>query len=76
MAGLLFWLMIGVAGVLFAFGLKTKSWKALLWSGVTIFLPSLYFLGAENWFRILALVPLVPIGFAYFINKKNSQNEG
>lgn len=70
MAGTIFWLLIIAAGFLFIGGLINKSWKLFLMSGLSVTLPSLYFLGAENWFRILAIVPLLPLGLSYFMARK------
>jgi hypothetical protein len=75
MAGTVFWLLVAGFVVLFIWGLMSKSRKLLIISGLAITLPSLYFLGAENGFRLLALVPLLPFGFSYFFakQKKNSR---
>jgi hypothetical protein len=67
--GLIFWLLIGVALLLLIWGLWKKSWKALLISGIALLLPSLYFGGAENWFRLLVLLPLIPFTLAYNTKK-------
>lgn len=67
MAGTIFWLLVAAFGFLLIGGLITKSWKLVLMSGLAVTLPSLYFGGAENWFRILALVPLIPFGLSYFM---------
>ncbi|MCF6412069.1 hypothetical protein [Pseudalkalibacillus salsuginis] len=69
---LIFWLLIGVALLLFVWGLWKKSWIALLTSGIALLLPSLYFGGAENWFRLLVLLPLIPFALAYK-HKKTKQ---
>ncbi|MGV2941268.1 hypothetical protein AB5I83_16820 [Mesobacillus sp. LC4] len=70
MAGTIFWLLVVAFGFLLIGGFIAKSWKLLLMSGLAVTLPSLYFLGAENWFRVLALVPLVPFGLSYFMVRK------
>ncbi|WNF24631.1 hypothetical protein [Mesobacillus jeotgali] len=67
MAGTIFWLLVLAFGFLFIGGLINKSWKFLFMSGLAVTLPSLYFLGAENWFRSLALVPLLPFGLSYYM---------
>lgn len=67
MAGTIFWLLVVTSGILFLYGLINKSWKLLLFSGIAVFLPSLYFLGAENWFKFLALIPLLPFGLSMFL---------
>ena len=69
-AGLIFWILIGASLLLFIWGLRRKSWKLLLMSGITVLLPSLYFGGAENWFRLLALLPLIPFALAYYTRKR------
>jgi len=68
--GFIFWVLIGTGLLLTLYGLWKKSWKALLLSGVVLILPMLYFGGAENWFRILAFVPLLPFVLAYYTKKK------
>jgi len=68
--GLIFWILIGASLLLFIWGLWKKSWKALLMSGISLLLPSLYFGGAENWFRLLVLLPLVPFVLAYCTRKR------
>ncbi|WP_226087438.1 hypothetical protein [Mesobacillus sp. S13] len=70
MAGTIFWLLIVAFGFLLIGGLIYKSWKLLLMSGLAVTLPSLYFGGAENWLRIIALVPLIPFGMSYFMARK------
>jgi hypothetical protein len=74
MAGTIFWLLILAFGILFIGGLINKSWKLFLMSGLSVTLPSLYFLGAENWLRILAIVPLLPFGLSFYMaSKKKSR---
>lgn len=68
--GLIFWLLFGASLLLFIWGLRKKSWKALLISGITLVLPSLYFLGVNSWFRLIVLLPLIPLVFAYFHRKQ------
>ncbi len=68
--GFIFWILIGAAFFLFIYGLWKKSWQALLISGIAFLLPMLYFGGAENWFRLLALVPLIPFVLAYYTRKR------
>lgn len=68
--GLIFWFLIGASILLFIWGLQKKSWKILLLSGITLILPSMYFFGAENWFRILVLLPLISFFLAYYIRRK------
>ena len=69
---LIFWTLVSAAGILFAIGIRNKSWKAFMWSGITIFLPAIYFFGAENWFMLLGFVPLIPFGIAYTIVKNRA----
>lgn len=68
--GFIFSTLLVSALVLLAYGLRKKSWQSLLISGIAFLLPMLYFGGAENWFKLLALVPLVPFILAYYIKKK------
>ncbi|CAI9391526.1 hypothetical protein ACTQ5K_03300 [Niallia sp. Sow4_A1] len=68
--GLLFWLLIGVSSLLLLYGLWLASWKALFISGLAILVPSLYFLGAENWLRIVVVLPIFPFLLAYRMKKR------
>jgi hypothetical protein len=74
MAGTIFWLLVVASGFLFIGGLINTSWKLLLMSGMAVTLPSLYFLGANNAFRLLALVPLLPLGLSYIFAKHRKQS--
>lgn len=67
--GLIFWLLLGASVLLFIWGLWKKSWKALLISGIALVLPSLYFLGGNNWFRLVSLLPLIPFLLAFHTRK-------
>lgn len=68
--GFIFWLLIGASMLFFIWGLWKRSWKALLISGSALILPSIYFLGAENWFRILGFLPLIPLFIAYYSRRR------
>ena len=70
--GLVFWVLIVVALLFLVIGIVKKTWKPLIISGLAFLLPSLYFGGAENWFRLFVLTPLLPfiLAFAYFTKKK------
>lgn len=68
-AGFLFWTTIGTGLLLFLYGIIQKSWLTLIFSGIALFLPMLYFAGANNWFRLLAFVPLIPWTLAFFLKK-------
>ncbi|MBO9130791.1 hypothetical protein [Bacillus sp. 165] len=70
--GLIFWLLISSGLILLVWGLWKKSWKSLLMSGIALILPTLYFGGAETWFRLLAFFPLIPFVLAYIIKRKIS----
>ena len=67
--GLIFWTLIGAGLLLMVWGLIKKSWLALLISGAALLLPCLYFGGAENWLRMLVLLPLIPFVLAYHTRK-------
>ncbi|MEK4441491.1 MULTISPECIES: hypothetical protein [Niallia] len=67
--GQLFWLLTGGAFLFFLIGLRWQSWEIVLISGILFFVPALYFLGANNWFRLLVIVPLIPFWFAFRIKK-------
>jgi hypothetical protein len=53
------------------YGLFVRSHRSLNVSGITMIVPMLYFLSANNWFRLLALVPVIPFIFSLFIGKKH-----
>ncbi len=73
--GFIFWILVVASFLLLIWGLWKNSWKAFIISGISILLPSLYFLvAAENSFRLLVLVPLVPFVLAYFTKKKAKHN--
>ena len=69
--GLIFWLLISSGFILLVLGLWKKSWKTLVVSGVALILPTLYFGGAENWFKMVVFLPLIPLVLAYIIKKNN-----
>lgn len=68
--GFVFWCLIGVSLVFFIWGLVKRSWELLVASGIISVLPSMYFLGAENGFRLLVFVPLIPFLVAHYFRKK------
>lgn len=68
--GFIFSTLIVSALLLSIYGLWKKSWQSLIMSGIAFLLPMLYFAGAENWFKLLILVPLVPFVLAYYVKKK------
>jgi hypothetical protein len=68
--GFIFWFLIVASFLLIILGLWKKSWKALICSGIFLILPTLYFGGAENWFRLLVLFPLIPFVLALYIKKR------
>lgn len=67
--GFIFWFLIVASFLLLVLGLWKRAWKVLIGSGISIILPSLYFGGAENWFRLLVLFPLLPFVLAYYTKK-------
>ncbi|MEH7309074.1 hypothetical protein [Neobacillus drentensis] len=67
--GLVFWLLIGVSLFILAWGIRRKSSKAFVLSGIALVLPSLYFIGAENWLRFVAFLPIICFYLAYSIRK-------
>jgi hypothetical protein len=68
--GLIFWILVGVSFLLLIWGLWKRSWKVLIFSGISLLLPSLYFVGGENWSRLLIVLPLIPFVLAYYTQKK------
>ena len=71
--GFIFSTLIVSALLLSIYGLWQKSWQSFIMSGIAFLLPMLYFAGAENWFKLLSFVPLVPFVLAYYV-KKNTAN--
>ncbi|AVQ98606.1 hypothetical protein OBCHQ24_06145 [Oceanobacillus iheyensis] len=67
--GFSFWMLVCVASILLIYGLWKGSSKLLIISSIAFLLPTLYFIGAENWFKFLVLIPLFPLIIAYFTNK-------
>jgi hypothetical protein len=68
--GLIYWIIVVTSFLLLIWGLWKKSWKVMIFSGISLILPSLYFGGAENWFRLLVPFPLIPFVLAYYIKKR------
>jgi len=66
LVGIVFWGLTIISIFLFLLGLWNKSWKVLLTSGVFLILPSLYFYGAENWFKLFIITPFIPFLMAYY----------
>lgn len=59
--GILLWSLVIAAVVLAIIGLWKRSWKALVWSGVALLLPTLLISmdGQGMWFRLAILLPLL-----------------
>ncbi|TYR81321.1 hypothetical protein FZC66_05535 [Priestia megaterium] len=68
--GFVLWLLIGASLFLFGWGVWKKSEKALFMGGLAILLPSVIFIGAEGWMKLVAFLPLVFFGLAYYIQKQ------
>jgi hypothetical protein len=68
--GFIFWFLIGASFLSLILGLLKKSRKVLIFSGISLILPSLYFAGGENWVRLLVLFPLIPFVLAYYTKKR------
>lgn len=68
--GFIFWFIIVASFLLLIVGLWKRIWKVLICSGILLALPSLYFSGAESWFRVLVFFPLIPFVLAYYTKKK------
>ncbi|UPM56221.1 hypothetical protein [Gottfriedia acidiceleris] len=69
--GLIFWLLISSGFILLVLGLWKKSWKTLIVSGIALIVPTLYFGGAESWFRLFVFLPLIPLALALIIKRTN-----
>lgn len=74
LVAILYWTLLGVSFLLLFWGLWIKSWRMLLWSGIALLPPTLsfYYGGAEGWFNLAGLVPLVIFGIAYYTKRKGS----
>ncbi len=64
-----FWLLISLTFIFLVYGFRKKSWKLLFAAGLFSLFPSMYFGGTENWFRILAFLPLIFFLLAYYFKK-------
>jgi len=73
-AGFIFWFLIVASFLLLILGLWKKSWKVLICSGISLILPSLYFIGGEGSVRLLVLFPLIPFVLANYVNKRYKVN--
>lgn len=71
--GFFFWVFVAAAFLLLVVGFLKMSSRAFMLSGLLMILPFLYFLGAENWVRWLALFPLIPITLAIFAKRRQSR---
>ena len=71
LVGIIYWLLIGASALLFVWGVWKKSWKAFLWSGIALAVPTitLYAGGAEGWFRLAGLLPLLLFVLAFYTKK-------
>jgi hypothetical protein len=71
LVGIVYWLLIGASLLLLGWGIWKKSWKAFLMSGLALSIPtiSLYAGGAEGWFRLAGILPLLLFGLAYYSKK-------
>ncbi|WP_043933856.1 hypothetical protein [Bacillus sp. EB01] len=67
--GFIFWFLIIASFLSLIVSLLKKSWKILIFSGISIVLPSLYFAGGENWVRLIVIFPLIPFVLAYYTKK-------
>ncbi|WP_430509333.1 hypothetical protein [Gottfriedia solisilvae] len=63
--GFIVWGLISFGLILLLWGLWKKSWKSFLWSGIAL-LPTLFYIGGENWERLIALTPLIPFALAFY----------
>lgn len=71
LVGIVYWLLIGASILLFIWGLVKKSWKAFLWSGIALLIPSISFFAgdAEGLFRWMGILSLILFGLAYWTKK-------
>ncbi|MEH7335018.1 hypothetical protein V7161_20530 [Neobacillus drentensis] len=71
LVGIVYWLLIGASILLFILGILKKSWKAFLWSGIALLLPSIaMFAGdTEGLFRWIGVLSLILFGLAYWTKK-------
>ncbi|MGK7376857.1 hypothetical protein ACSFXN_03375 [Planococcus sp. 1R117A] len=72
--GILLWSLVIASVILFVYGLWKSSWKALMWSGTAILLPTiLIFMGDDGiWFRFSILVPIAIFAAAYYMKHKTT----
>ncbi|RFU69466.1 hypothetical protein D0469_09620 [Peribacillus saganii] len=67
LVGIIYWSLVAVSGLWLVWGLWKNSWKAFMISGYALLLPALalYFGGAEGWFKLPILLPIVIFVIAY-----------
>lgn len=68
--GLFFWLFSVSSIFLLVWGITKKSWKLIALSGLFLLLPSLYFLGTNNRFKLFVLLPVLPFILAFRLKKE------
>ncbi|WP_394232170.1 hypothetical protein [Niallia oryzisoli] len=63
------WGLILVSVLLTMWGLLKKSWKAFVWSGAAIIIPSIILGTQRGLFSLFFLLPLIALGAAYLTYK-------
>ncbi|EOR20827.1 hypothetical protein FKW81_17850 [Rhodobacter capsulatus] len=72
--GLLFWCLILISIFCFIFGVLKNSLKLLTLSILSILPISYYFFGAENIFKILVFLPLIPLSVLLYYSMKKADS--
>lgn len=69
--GIALWGLVVTSVLLFIWGLWKNSWKSFLISGLAFIIPSIIFVMAQGWLRLLIIVPLISFALAYYTFKKD-----
>ena len=67
---LYFVILIAIGLLLFVNGVKNTSQLFLLFGGICLIIPTLYFIGIQNWFILLPLVPAISLIISHLTIKK------
>jgi hypothetical protein len=67
---IILWGLMIAAGIFLVIGFVRKSWKALLYSGISFIVPGIILFTQGGSYRLLLLYPLIAIIFAFVLKRK------
>ncbi|MBY0096223.1 hypothetical protein [Mesobacillus maritimus] len=67
---IILWGLIIATCVFLVFGFVRKSWKALLYSGISFIIPGIVLFTQGGPFRLLLLYPVIAIIFAFVLKRR------